>query len=81
MWPFASKKPEKELNSHEYETLFKRNVELEARIRRLELSEEDFRDKILRKIQTKKGEPSVLPPGVGDEQPTTGARMFGGGRR
>jgi len=39
------------LRSDEYETLLKRNIDNEQRIRRLELNEEDFRNKVLRKLQ------------------------------
>lgn len=43
------------LRSDEYETLLKRNIDNEQRIRRLELNEEDFRNKVLRKLQDRNG--------------------------
>lgn len=46
-----SKRTATPLKSDEYETLFKRHIELEQRVRRLELAEDDFRNKVLRKIQ------------------------------
>lgn len=47
MWFFRKK----ELESKEFETLYSRIVDVEQRVRRLELNEEDLRDKVLRKIQ------------------------------
>lgn len=54
MWLFDRKKEDigkKELNSEEYEKLFKRIIDLEQRTNRLELNENSFRDKVLRKLQ------------------------------
>lgn len=43
---------ETELNSKEYEKLYKLIIDLEQRCNRLELNEKSFRDKVLRKLQT-----------------------------
>jgi len=65
---FFDKKPEKPLKSEEFETILKRVIDLEQRIRRLELNEIDLRDKVLRKIQLKSAmaeaetHPSISPP-------------------
>lgn len=65
---FFDKKPEKPLKSEEFETILKRVIDLEQRIRRLELNEIDLRDKVLRKIQLKsamteqEATPQILPP-------------------
>jgi hypothetical protein len=44
------------LRSDEYETLLKRWTDLEQRVRRLELNENDMRDKVLRKLQRRSEE-------------------------
>jgi hypothetical protein len=44
------------VHSDEYETLCKRWVDVEQRLRRLELNESDMRDKVLRKLQRFKPE-------------------------
>lgn len=52
---FWNKKEEKvntELNSKEYEKLYKLCIDLEQRCNRLELNEKSFRDKVLRKLQS-----------------------------
>lgn len=77
MWFKKQKSDKKELKSEEYETLLKRWIDLEARVGRLELSEKDFRDKVLRKIQrSQDSQPqdlnSTLP------MPTEGMRLLGG---
>ena len=41
-------------HSEQWETLNKRWADVETRLFRLELSEKDFRDKVLRKIQKQK---------------------------
>lgn len=43
-------------HAKEWETLSKRWLDVENRVSRLELSEKDFRDKVLRKIQTRNEE-------------------------
>jgi len=43
-------------HSQEWEQLNKRMVDVETRLLRLELSEEAFRNKVLRKIQAPKGD-------------------------
>ena len=52
MW-FQTPKKVESLKSDEYESILKRVIDLEQRIRRLELNEVDLRDKVLRKIQMK----------------------------
>lgn len=47
-----SKKEEIELNSKEYEKLYKLVIDVEQRLNRLELNEKSFRDKVLRKLQS-----------------------------
>ena len=73
------KKEEKPLNSEEFEKILKRCVDLEQRIRRLELNEDDFRDKVLRKLQRREKEGTLEI-----EQPQTynynGIKVFGGKR-
>jgi len=65
---FFDKKPPIPLKSEEFETILKRVIDLEQRIRRLELNEIDLRDKVLRKIQLKsamaeaESTPQILPP-------------------
>lgn len=52
---FSNKKVEnleKELNSKEFEKLYKLIIDLEQRVTRLELNEKSFRDKVLRKLQS-----------------------------
>lgn len=48
---FWKKAKTDELRSNEFETLYKRVVDVEQRVRRLELNEVDMRDKVLRKLQ------------------------------
>jgi len=45
---------EKRFSIDEYTSFLKRFEDLESRLRRLELENDDFRDKVLRKIQTKR---------------------------
>jgi len=73
------KRAEKQLNSDEFEKLLKRSIDLEQRVRRLELNENDFRDKILRKLQRKEqGEfNQELQP---TEYNYNGIKVFGGKR-
>jgi hypothetical protein len=57
----------RKVNSEEYETLLKRISELQGRIVNLELEQEAFRNKVLRKIQkeprTESGSlPWMTPP-------------------
>lgn len=48
---FNGNKGEVALHTQEYETLYKRMIDFDQRLRRLELETDDFRDKVLRKIQ------------------------------
>ena len=70
MWNIFGKK---ELNSQEFETLLTRLINVEQRVRGLELSEEDFRDKVLRKIQKKQASEITEQP-----EEITISRRFGG---
>jgi hypothetical protein len=60
MWPFSSPKEPTQLSLEQYETLSKRWIDVDARISRLELNEESFRDKVLRKIQKPKEQTEEL---------------------
>lgn len=53
---FWKKAKSEELRSQEFETLYKRIVDVEQRVRRLELNEVDMRDKVLRKLQVHRPE-------------------------
>ena len=73
------------LTSQEYETLNTRFRTLqealydaESRIRRLELEQDDFRDKVLRKIQTRR---SYQEAETLQESPPKLKKIFGGGVR
>jgi len=77
MWFKKEKKPEKVLNSEEYERLAKRLIDYDTRIIALELSEKTFRDKVLRKIQ---GKSAANPELSNEEVQNVGIRYFGGGR-
>lgn len=60
------RKKEKEPLTDEITTYFQRIAMLEARITALELNQDSFRDKVLRKIQQQRGEPEEekkLAPG------------------
>ena len=63
MWPF-NRKPEpvqpSPLTLEQYETLSKRWIDVDARVSRLELNEEGFRDKVLRKLQKAKEKPEDI---------------------
>lgn len=77
MWFKRQKTAEKLLKSEEYETLLRRWTDVEARVRRLEMSEEDFRNKVLRKIQRAQDNQSEdLNNQIA--LPTTGSRLLGG---
>lgn len=67
MWPFNQNKQPSPLTLEQYETLSKRWIDVDARVSRLELNEESFRDKVLRKIQKPKKESEDLSadrPGI-----------------
>ena len=54
MWPFRTKEHQQvaqTMQINDYETITKRVVDLSARISVLELNEEAFRNKVLRKMQ------------------------------
>ena len=76
MWPFT-RKPEKQLNSEEYERILKRSLDVESRLSRLELGADDLRDKVLRKIQKARTQQEDAPEGDQIIQ-VTGTRLFGG---
>lgn len=76
MWPFSSPKQPTQLSLEQYETLSKRWIDVDARISRLELNEESFRDKVLRKIQKPKEQPEELStnrPGIIGYGPNPGS--------
>jgi len=64
------KSTSKVINSEEFETLSKRMIDFNTRITQLELTQDDLRNKILRKIQTK--QETIVP-----EVPVI-KRAFGG---
>lgn len=78
MW-FSKKKEEKQLNSDEYERILKRMLDVESRVSRLELSADDLRDKVLRKVQKARVQSENT---LNDEEQiqVTGQRLFGGRR-
>lgn len=64
------RKKEKELVTDDIETYFKRIAMMEARLTALELNQDSFRDKVLRKIQQPRAEPEELQksrPGPGQK--------------
>lgn len=75
MWPFT-KTNRVFWNESTYTTFLKRFEDVESRIRRLELDQKDFADKVLRKIQTRRKQaatsisedgdivqkPGIIPP-------------------
>ena len=82
MWNFLKRKL---LQSQEYDTLIQRIRTLqealydnESRIRRMELESDDFRDKVLRKIQTRK---TLQEEERIQDTPTKSKKIFGGGIR
>ena len=79
MFSFLKQTPT-QLRSDEYETLLKRNVALEQRIRSLELSEEDFRNKVLRKLQDRNGssESNIKESSSSTATQSAGKRRLGG---
>jgi len=68
------------LRSDEYETLLKRNIDNEQRIRRLELNEDDFRNKVLRKLKerTEPMETNINSSNVAAARHTSGRHRLGG---
>jgi len=70
MWPFTTQElppVAKTMEINDYETITKRVVDLSARISVLELNEEAFRNKVLRKIQKPKEESediNSIRPGI-----------------
>ncbi len=67
MWPFTNQKTETVSHLEQYETLTKRIIDVSARVTALELNEEAFRNKVLRKVQKAKEEPediSTERPGI-----------------
>jgi len=66
MWPF--KKADPVFNLETYTTFLKRFEDVESRIRRLEIEQEDFRNKILRKVQTIRKQGAALD---GEDSPVS----------
>lgn len=52
----------KQLNSEEFETLSKRIIDLNSRVTQLELSADDLRNKVLRKLQKKEEKRTWFSP-------------------
>lgn len=64
MWPFKKQV----FSIEDYKTILKRFEDVESRVRSLELEQEDFRNKVLRKIQTIRKSATPLD-GSEDNQP------------
>lgn len=63
MFNWITKTFEKRFSIDDYTSLLKRFEDIESRLRRIELENDDYRDRILRKIQSKrqKEEEVVIP--------------------